>query len=75
MDVTSNDIICNGGINPYHTPMSQVVINANAGAQITAEFHHGTGGAVPSDTDDPIASSHKGSDAQMPLLLAGILLT
>jgi hypothetical protein len=43
--------------------MSQVIINANAGAQITAEFHRGTGGAVPTDPEDPIASSHKGMDA------------
>ena len=36
-DVTSNDIICNGGINPYHQPVSQAVINVPAGATVTAE--------------------------------------
>ncbi|KZV73797.1 lytic polysaccharide monooxygenase [Peniophora sp. CONT] len=59
-DVTSNDVICNGGINPYHTPISQVIINANAGDTITAEFHHSIAGADPSDAADPIDASHKG---------------
>lgn len=40
MDVTSNDIICNGGINPYHQPISQAVIPVPAGASVTAEWHH-----------------------------------
>ncbi|KAJ3491709.1 hypothetical protein NLI96_g527 [Meripilus lineatus] len=60
MDVTSNDIICNGGINPYHQPMSQFVINAAAGSQVTAEWHHTLNGADPSDSADPIDASHKG---------------
>jgi len=59
-DVTSNDLICNGGINPYQTPISQVIINATAGASITAEFHHTLAGADPSDSADPIDPSHKG---------------
>ncbi|KAI0031060.1 glycosyl hydrolase family 61-domain-containing protein, partial [Vararia minispora EC-137] len=59
-DVTSNDVICNGGINPYHQPMSQVIITANAGDEITAEWHHTLAGADSSDPGDPIDSSHKG---------------
>nr|AAT64005.1 endoglucanase II [Volvariella volvacea] len=59
-DVTSNDIICNGGINPYHQPISTTIINVPAGAQVTAEFHHTLQGANPSDSSDPIDSSHKG---------------
>ena len=40
MDVTSNDLICNGGINPYHQPISTAIITAAAGSQVTAEWHH-----------------------------------
>lgn len=60
MDVTSNDLICNGGINPYHQPMSQVVIDVPAGAQVTAEWHHTLSGADPTDPADPIDPSHHG---------------
>ena len=60
MDVTSNDVICNGGINPYHTPISTTVIPVPAGAQVTAEWHHTLAGADPSDAADPIDASHKG---------------
>ncbi|KXN88107.1 putative endo-beta-1,4-glucanase D [Leucoagaricus sp. SymC.cos] len=60
MDVTSNDLICNGGINPYHQPVSQTVIDVPAGAQVTAEWHHTLNGPDPSDPADPIDSSHKG---------------
>ncbi|KAF9468482.1 glycosyl hydrolase family 61-domain-containing protein [Collybia nuda] len=59
-DVSSNDIICNGGINPYHQPMSTSVINVPAGAQVTAEWHHTLDGANPSDSSDPIDPSHHG---------------
>lgn len=59
-DVTSNDIICNGGINPYHQPMSTAIISVPAGASVTAEWHHTLAGATPGDGDDPIATSHKG---------------
>jgi hypothetical protein len=54
MDVTSNDVICNGGINPYHTPLPQDIITVPAGAQVTAEWHHTLNGADPSDAADPI---------------------
>ncbi|KAF9454864.1 carbohydrate-binding module family 1 protein [Macrolepiota fuliginosa MF-IS2] len=59
-DVTSNDLICNGGINPYHTPISTTVIDVPAGAQVTAEFHHTLTGADSSDAADPIDASHHG---------------
>ncbi|KAG5730705.1 putative endo-beta-1,4-glucanase D [Termitomyces sp. T112] len=59
-DVTSNDIICNGGINPYHQPISQAIITVPAGASVTTEWHHALTGADPSDPADPIDSSHKG---------------
>ena len=36
-DVTSNDLICNGGINPYHQPVSQAIITVPAGATVTAQ--------------------------------------
>ncbi|KAL1760529.1 glycoside hydrolase [Schizophyllum commune] len=59
-DVTSNDIICNGGINPYHQPVSTDVITVPAGSQVTAEWHHTLNGADASDAADPIDASHKG---------------
>ncbi|KAG9219621.1 hypothetical protein CCMSSC00406_0006057 [Pleurotus cornucopiae] len=46
-DVTSNDVICNGGINPYHQPVSQTIIPVPAGATVTAEWHHTLSGATP----------------------------
>ncbi|KAF9454867.1 lytic polysaccharide monooxygenase, partial [Macrolepiota fuliginosa MF-IS2] len=59
-DVNSNDIICNGGINPYHQPVSQSILTVPAGTQVTTEWHHTLNGADPSDPADPIDSSHKG---------------
>ncbi|KAJ1300731.1 hypothetical protein OPQ81_002375 [Rhizoctonia solani] len=59
-DVTSNDVICNGGVNPLVTPFDKTVINVPAGATITHEWHHGLNGADPNDGDDPIATSHLG---------------
>ncbi|EEB92275.1 hypothetical protein MPER_09241 [Moniliophthora perniciosa FA553] len=58
-DVTSNDFICNGGINPYHQPISQTVIQVPAGAEVTAEWHHTLDGATGA-ADDVIDASHKG---------------
>ncbi|KAK7041785.1 hypothetical protein VNI00_009074 [Paramarasmius palmivorus] len=58
-DVTSNDVICNGGINPYHQPISQTIITVPAGAEVTAEWHHTLDGATGA-SDDPIDASHKG---------------
>ncbi|KAJ7499931.1 glycoside hydrolase family 61 protein I [Mycena latifolia] len=60
MDVTSNDLICNGGINPYHTPLPNTTITVPAGAQVTAEWHHTLSGADPTDTADPVDPSHHG---------------
>ncbi|KAJ6506332.1 glycoside hydrolase family 61 protein I [Mycena vitilis] len=60
MDVTSNDVICNGGINPYHQPLPNTTITVPAGAQVTAEWHHTLAGADPTDSQDPIDPSHKG---------------
>ncbi|KAF8967130.1 glycoside hydrolase family 61 protein I [Flammula alnicola] len=59
-DVTSNDLICNGGINPYHQPISTAIIPVPAGAQVTAEFHHTLTSAGTGDPADPIDPSHKG---------------
>ncbi|KAG8957572.1 hypothetical protein FRC00_003792 [Tulasnella sp. 408] len=62
-DVDSNDIICNGGVNPLHTPLPTDIINIPAGASVAAEWHHGLNtnpGLDPSDSSDPIDSSHKG---------------
>ncbi|KAJ7165703.1 glycosyl hydrolase family 61-domain-containing protein [Mycena crocata] len=60
MDVTSNDIICNGGINPFHTPLPNTTITVPAGAQVTAEWHHTLSGADPADTADPVDPTHHG---------------
>jgi len=60
MDVTSNDLICNGGINPYHTPLPNTTITVPAGAQVTAEWHHTLAGADPTDSADPVDPSHHG---------------
>ncbi|KAF9533055.1 glycosyl hydrolase family 61-domain-containing protein [Crepidotus variabilis] len=59
-DVNSNDVICNGGINPYLAPVSKTVIDVPAGAQVTAEWHHTLTSANTGDAADPIDPSHKG---------------
>jgi len=59
-DVTSDDLICNGGINPYNLPLPTNIITIPAGASVTAEMHHTLAGADPSDPADPIDPSHKG---------------
>lgn len=59
-DVNSNDIICNGGINPYRKPVSTKIIDVPAGARVTAEWHHTLRGAEPNNPSDPIDPSHKG---------------
>jgi cellulase len=58
-NVDSNDIICNGGINPYRQPVSTAVINVPAGADLTAEWHHDLNGATGGGSD-PVDPSHKG---------------
>ncbi|GME25965.1 Glycoside hydrolase family 61 [Neofusicoccum parvum] len=59
-DVTSNDVICNGGVNPLNTPLPSAVIDIPAGATVTAEWHHTLAGYSATDGDDPISASHKG---------------
>ncbi|CAE6363705.1 unnamed protein product [Rhizoctonia solani] len=59
-DVTSNDVICNGGPNPLVTPFDKSIINVPAGATITHEWHHNLKGPEPSNPDDPIGLSHLG---------------
>nr|UPO25264.1 lytic polysaccharide monooxygenases [Pleurotus ostreatus] len=59
-NVNSNDLICNGGINPYQQPVSQTIIDVPAGADVTAEFHHQIRGRNPLDSSDPIDPTHKG---------------
>ncbi|KAJ3508908.1 hypothetical protein NLJ89_g5500 [Agrocybe chaxingu] len=58
-DVTSNDVICNGGINPYRQPVSTTIIKIPGGAQVTAQFHH-TLTSNTGDQSDPIDPSHNG---------------
>jgi len=59
-DVTTTDIICNGGPNPLNTPYPTTVININSGSQVTMEWHHTLAGADASDPADPVDPSHKG---------------
>ncbi|KAG9018751.1 hypothetical protein FRB90_010058 [Tulasnella sp. 427] len=61
-DVTSNDVICNGGPNPLVKPYSKTVINVPAGATVQAEWHHvlQPNGYDSSDKADPIDPSHLG---------------
>lgn len=54
------DVICNGGINPYHTPISTEIITVPAGSSVTTEWHHTLDGANAADAADPIDASHKG---------------
>lgn len=58
--MTSKDIICNGGINPYRTPVSTSIINVPAGSKVTTEWHHTLDGANAADGDDPISPGHLG---------------
>ncbi|KAH9480584.1 putative endo-beta-1,4-glucanase D [Psilocybe cubensis] len=58
-DVTSKDVICNGGINPYRTPVSTTVIKVAAGSQVSAQFHY-TLTSKTGDHSDPIDPSHNG---------------
>jgi cellulase len=53
-DVTSNDIVCNGGPNP--TAKTNTVITVQAGSQATLTWRH----TLTSGPSDVIDSSHKG---------------
>ncbi|KAH8799256.1 glycoside hydrolase family 61 protein [Flagelloscypha sp. PMI_526] len=57
-DVTSNDLICNGGINPYHQPLSTKVITAAAGSTITTQWWYSLNNGTTSP--EVIDASHKG---------------
>jgi len=59
-DVTSDDLICNGGPNPLVTPYSQVIQDTPAGSTFITEFHHTLAGYDPTDSADPIDPSHLG---------------
>jgi cellulase len=59
-DVSSNDIICNGGPNPLNKPYPTKVIDVPAGSTVITEWHHTLDGANPSDGDDPISAGHSG---------------
>lgn len=59
-DVTSNDLICNGGPNPLNQPLPKDIIPIPAGAKITTEWHHTLDGLAPSDVADPIDKGHVG---------------
>ncbi|KAF3902465.1 Endoglucanase-4 [Orbilia brochopaga] len=59
-DVSTNDIICNGGPNPLATPLPTNIINVPSGATLTMEWHHGGSGPDPNDASDPVDPSHKG---------------
>ncbi|KAJ8110735.1 hypothetical protein OPT61_g6501 [Boeremia exigua] len=53
-DVTSNDIVCNGGPNP--TTATNTVITVQAGSQATLTWRH----TLTSGPNDVIDASHKG---------------
>ena len=53
-EVTSNDIVCNGGPNP--TKATSKVITVQAGSQATLHWRH----TLQSGPDNIIDSSHKG---------------
>jgi len=59
-DVTSNDVICNGGPNPLNKPFSKKVINVKAGDTVTMVWHHTLDGDKPGDKSDPIDPGHLG---------------
>jgi len=58
-DVTSNNVICNGGPNPL-VKISKEIINATAGDTVMTEWHHTLDGAKPGDKSDPIDPGHLG---------------
>jgi cellulase len=57
-DVTSNDIVCNGGPNP--TTASSNIINVKAGDTIGATWRHGLTSTAENDPVYVIDPSHKG---------------
>lgn len=59
-DVTSNDMICNGGPNPLRTPLPKDIINVKAGDKLSAEWHHTLDSKPETDKEDPIDPGHLG---------------
>ncbi|KAG9049206.1 hypothetical protein FS837_010928 [Tulasnella sp. UAMH 9824] len=61
-DVTSNDIICNGGPNPLVTPYPTDIIDIPAGAKAAIQYNNvlQPNGYNPSNSADPVDPSHKG---------------
>ncbi|KAJ9652596.1 hypothetical protein H2198_008165 [Neophaeococcomyces mojaviensis] len=56
-DVSSSAITCNS---PLHSPVSTDVIEVAPGDSFGMQWNHNIGGPTAGDSDDPIASSHKG---------------
>jgi cellulase len=59
-DVTSPNIICNGGPNPLNRPFSKKVIDVKAGDTLTMVWHHTLDGDKPRDKSDPVDPGHVG---------------
>ncbi|KAF2641558.1 hypothetical protein P280DRAFT_469161 [Massarina eburnea CBS 473.64] len=54
LDVTSDSLICNGGT------ATDDQVSVAAGSKITMQWHHNDPATTSGDSDEPIASSHKG---------------
>ncbi|KAG8953534.1 hypothetical protein FRC00_006301 [Tulasnella sp. 408] len=61
-DVTSNDIICNGGPNPLVTPYPTDIIDIPAGAKAAIQYNNvlQPNGYDPTNAADPVDPTHKG---------------
>jgi len=59
-DVTSTNIICNGGPNPLNRPFPKKVIDVKAGDTVTMVWHHTLDGDKPNDKSDPVDPGHVG---------------
>ncbi|KAG9018750.1 hypothetical protein FRB90_010057 [Tulasnella sp. 427] len=61
-DVTSNDIICNGGPNPLVTPYPTEIIDIPAGSPAAIQYDNvlQPNGWDPTNSADPVDPSHKG---------------
>ncbi|KAJ4993477.1 glycosyl hydrolase family 61 [Stagonosporopsis vannaccii] len=59
-DVTSNDMICNGGPNPLNQPLPKDIIQVKAGDKLKAEWHHTLDSTPETDKSDPIDPGHLG---------------
>ncbi|TFK21469.1 glycoside hydrolase family 61 protein [Coprinopsis marcescibilis] len=59
-DVSSKDIICNGGQIPFYQPISDKVISVPAGAELTAEWHSSLNNDPVWASVDPLPDNHRG---------------